>query len=237
MKTLIIILFTFGFAFADTFFSEDSVTFDFSEQGSIVIDSVKYDASADIYNKFIKGKTILDVNILAFSEIYKELTMLVEGPVSYYAVYMLNGDNKRFTPLDYIKIDRANVIKIAFIEDDYVWVLRKPVYGPEYGGKITGYLLTQYMAQKKEHTYGTIVDRVLRKHEPVFITDSADDFGKSPDQKKIFIRFGNHYRWVVLKTPREGISLIGKDVEKDGYDRRKYFYQLLETTPPDQEEQ
>ena len=235
MKTIIILLMAVSISTAQSYMSPDSVFYDFSKRGVIKIDDQTYDASLDLFSRFVSGNKILDVYSLTFTEYYKEITFLVEGDRSYYAIYLLREGDSDFKPLDYIEIPRKNVKKIAFVEGDYVWVLHEPVYDPEGGGKITGYLLTQFIVHKKERTYGTIVDRVLRKHDPVFITDSADDFGVSADGRKIYIRFKDHYRWVRLQTPRSGKSLIGKDVEKDGYDRREYFYQLLETTPPDQE--
>ena len=234
MKIIIVVFMAFAFSAAQTYTSPDGVTYDFSDRGVIKIDDQTYDASLELFSRFVSGNKILDAYSLSFTEYYKEVTLLVEAENAYFAVYLLMEGDSDFKPLDYIEIKKKNVKKIAFVEGDYVWVLHEPVYDPEGGGKITGYLLTQFIVHKKERTYGTIVDRVIRKHDPVFITDSADDFGLSADGTKIYIRYKDHYRWVRLQTPRSGRSLIGKDVEKDGYDRREYFYQLLETTPPDQ---
>ena len=236
MKIILFILFTATLVLGQKYVSEDSVFFDFSKPGVIKMDDKEYKASKDIFNKYIKGKRILDVNVLTFDDYYKELTILTGSTIAYFSVYMLSQSGSGFQPLDFIEIPRQGVKKIAFVEDDYVWVLRNPVYNPEYGGKITGYLLTQFMSQRIEKRFGTIVERVISKHDPVFITESAHDFGKSADGRKIFIRFNDHYRWVELKTPRSGKSLIGKDINTDDYDRREYFYQLIESTPPDQEQ-
>jgi hypothetical protein len=235
MRKIIFAILLASWALGQTYIGTHNKKFDFSDPGVIKVDGKSYDASTDVFNKFTKGGKILEVNVLTWEDGYKEITFLSKVGMTYYAVYLRSEGNMGFSPQDYIEIPAENVKKIAFVEGDYIWVLKKPVYGKEFGGKITGYLLTQYVSQRKENTYGTVVDRVIRKHDPVFITDAADDFGFAPGSRKIYIQFHGHYRWVELKTPRDGISLIGKDVERDGYDRRMYYYQLIETTPPDQD--
>ena len=68
VKTIIILLMAVSISTAQSYMSPDSVFYDFSKRGVIKIDDQTYDASLDLFSRFVSGNKILDVYSLTFTE-------------------------------------------------------------------------------------------------------------------------------------------------------------------------